>query len=523
MKRAERNSLRRILSVLLVCFLVVSGAAPGACLESDVQSLEVKDSDSAVVEQEANELHKNPQAIGYIATNDQEKLESLTNKILQKELELLRINTYFRLETTEQSRIKPWRVFAFNIAGAGASNAGITTIAAERWQTWRNPAKADRTTLKAGPLLLLIGHSIVTAGLLTEMCFDAIGDYKRKKKGFDIRTTTKKVKESQIALDQLIMEREGLMKSADLTAEELRLETAEGQVLKDLRDLALVEYSKFYVRGIKRRISRDLSYFNGLASTTTGGYIGSLCGLIAVCDRKPRLAGPAGIGFILSGAFITTAPIINRYGSKLAGNLAKKKISKELGGLNAKVSTQFDGDLTQLESITLHESAGVSDEQVRRRLLVYADVKEILNNQSKMDAKEKAKADREFRERLLFNAAVGGTKMGWGIQLANAGFSYHVAPPWPKITRTLPVGGSKMTVTIPRPTVPHTPAQLFSKRVAAGATTYIPGTGVWIIDALQSRARGEMEIFTMGSQQALPHQKCKQRLEKLEQLEALLK
>ncbi|MBX9880164.1 MAG: hypothetical protein K2Y22_17025 [Candidatus Obscuribacterales bacterium] len=507
----------RVIAVFLVFSLMSSFSNHNLALASQ-QDVQATQTDAITQIQD----HTEEPAIAYIATNDREKLQLLTNKIVQKELGLLKINTYFRLETTEQSRIKPWRVFAFNLAGAGVANAGITTIAAERWQTWRNPAKADRTTLKAGPLLLLISHSIVTAGLLTEMCFDAVGDYKRKKKGMDIKTATKKVKAAQVELQDLLSQREALIKnSTELSSQDAKLANAEGLILKDLRDLSLVEYSKFYTRGIKRRVSRDLSYFNGLAAATTGGYIGSLCGLLAICDRKPKLAGPAGIGFILSGAFITVAPIINRYGSKFAGNLAKKKIAKELGGLNSTVNAQLGTDVKNLQAYTVAEQTA-NEDSFKKRLLVYSDVQEILKNQNVMDAKEKAKADREFRERLLFNSAIGGTKMGWGIQLANAGFSYHPAPAWPKITRTLPFGGSKVVVTIPRPKVPHTPAQLFSKRVAEGATTYIPGTGIWIIDALQSRARGEMEVFTMGSQQALPHQKVKQRLEKLEQLELSL-
>lgn len=458
--------------------------------------------------------------ICFANTDDKYKLQEITNKILQKELELLKVNTYFRLETTDQSRIKLWRVFAFNLAGAGVANAGITTIAAERWQTWRNPATADRATLKAGPLLLLISHSIVTAGLLTEMCLDAYGDYKRRKKGLDLKTTTKKVKENQVQLDGLITQRDQLIaSSSEFSSQDLQLVNAEGRLLKDLRDLSLVEYSKFYSRGIKRRVSRDLSYFNGLAAATTGGYIGSLCGLLAICERKPQLAGPAGIGFTLSGAFICLAPFINRYGSTWAQKIARKKINKELGNLNNKVAQQFDGDLTALRALN-NDAEGAA---LGQRLSVYDGVKDILANQSKMDAAEKKKADREFLERVVFNGGVGGTKMAWGIQLANAGFSYHVAPPWPVIRATFPVGGSKMTVVIPRPAVPHTTTQMFAKRVAEGATSYIPGTGLWIIDALQARTRGEMEVFSMGSQQALPHQKCRQRLEKLEHLQAILK
>lgn len=516
----------RLLLSSLILTILISSTAPLAAIAAEVDTntppvtIAVDEASIITTQPDAPLLDSPENKICFANTDDKYRLQELTNKILQKELELLKVNTYFRLETTDQSRFKPWRIFAFNLAGAGVANAGITTIAAERWQTWRNPATADRTTLKAGPLLLLVSHSIVTAGLLTEMCFDAYGDYKRKKKGLDIKTTTKKVKQNQVELDNLITQRDELIaSSSEFSSQDLLLVNAEGRLLKDLRDLSLVEYSKFYARGIKRRISRDLSYFNGLAAATTGGYIGSLCGLLAICERKPQLAGPAGIGFTLSGAFICLAPFINRYGSTWAQKIARKKINKELGNLNTKVAQQFEGDLTALRTLNTNAEYAA----LGQRLSVYDGVRDILTNQSKMDAAEKKKADREFLERVVFNGGVGGTKMAWGIQLANAGFSYHTAPPWPRITRTFPVGGSRMTVVIPRPTIPHTPNQMFAKRVAEGSTSYIPGTGLWIIDALQARTRGEMEVFSMGSQQALPHQKCRQRLEKLENLQAILK
>ena len=84
-------------------------------------------------------------------------------------------------------------------------------------------------------------------------------------------------------------------------------------------------------------------------------------------------------------------------------------------------------------------------------------------------AKSDMKAEnQELIERLLVNGVIGGTKMGYGIQFINAGFGFHETP----------IGG-----------------QEFMKRIAEGATTFIPGTGIGIIDALQSKVRGEMQIF----------------------------
>lgn len=430
------------------------------------------------------------------------QLESINKEVLEKELQLFKLNTTFRLETTERNRRKPWRVFAYNLMGSSVATAGITTIAAERWRTWRSPAKAKRGVLKAGPILLLTSHSIMTGGILVEAFLDAVNDHKQKKKGFDPKTMQKRATELRDAIDQKLTERSQVVSSlGSIAAPELALVTSEGLVLQDLRNLAMAEYVQFHVRAKKRIVSRNVAYLNGFFSATTGGYLGSLMGLLAVTNRNPRYAGPAGLGFTLSGMSIVAGPVLGRLAGNAAGAFAKSQLKRQLG-------TVAPAHLAE-HITTLKASSPSGEPRLSTRIAIYEETDSLLARQAKMNAAEKKKADKEYRERLIANAMIGGTKMAWGIQLMNAGFNFHQVPK-PQA----------------RPSYIHkaqTPAQVFSHRVAQGSTSYIPGTSLWILDTLQARARGEMDVYTMGQQMALPHQKLRDRLEKLEAMETKLK
>lgn len=446
-----------------------------------------------------------------LAPDANSRIVALTNEALLKEIELIKLNTNFRMSTTEKGRAKPWRVFLYNMAGSAVATAGITTIAAERWRTWQRPATASRNTLQAGPTMLLISHSIMTGGVLLEAALDLINDHKQHTKGLDAKATKKRAIELRDAIDQKLTERDSVL--ASLSEQDRAIATAEGLVLKDIRNMALAEYAQFHVRSAKRKAARNFSYLNGFSAATTGGYLGSLCGLLAVAERNPRLAGPAGIGFTISGANIATGPLLGRATAYLAGKATKSRINRELGTF---APAQLQDHFSLLKQNSLRDDPGLNT-----RLAIYEEADDIFKRQAQMNAAEKKKADKEFMERCFYNAIIGGTKMGWGIQLANAGYGFHAGPTPKAPTLPVKVAGKPVNVQVGRAL--KSPGQLFAKRVAQGSTTYIPGTSLWMIDTVQARTRGEMDVYTMGSQDALPHQKLKARMSKLENMETKLK
>ena len=321
-------------------------------------------------------------------TLHQSQVDRLTNEILGCEIELLKLNTDFRVKSTDKNRIKPWRTFLYNLGGSGVATAGITTIAAERWRTWRRPTAASRTALKAGPIMLLTSHSIIAGGILLEAALDIANDRRIKKAGFDTKSTKKRALELVRRIDDKLKERESLLGGLNTINPEERLRAAdETPVLNDLRNMAVSEYCNFHVRAKKRIASRNFAYLNGFSAATTGGYLGSLCGLLAISCRKPRLAGPAGLGFTISGANIATGPELGRLVGNCMGSLDKRQMKKDFGEIP---KPQLAEHLTALRQHSTTDSMALAE-----RLSIYESARGVLKRQAEMNAAEKKKANRE--------------------------------------------------------------------------------------------------------------------------------
>lgn len=442
------------------------------------------------------------------------RLESLTKQIAKKETELLRLNTQFRIECTKTSKWKPWRMFLYNLGASGCSEAGITSIAATRWRFQDHPRSMSRPTATAGPILLLIGHCITLGGVMTETTLDAINDYKVRKKGLDIKTTYKRVLELKTDLDKLLSERDDVVTQAcDLTPAEKEIALAESAVLKDIRNLALSEYAQFYVRAHKFFAARDANTVMAIIASTTGGFQGSLLGILSAAHRRPKLVGPGGLGFIISGAAIVATPPAMRLTANIRGKAAGKRLAEELGDLSAASLAKLDQDCALLNQLASNKENS-NDEYIKnvpKRLEAYQKKSALLTAQKKMNENEKNLADKEFKERVVFASLIGGSKMSWGINLANAGFQYNPRT----LVQAARQGGRVSIIADPAP------AKIFTRRVAIGATTYVPGVSLWILDTLQNRIRGEKRTRVQMAQKKLPGGLLKERMDRVEEIDSM--
>ena len=446
------------------------------------------------------------------AAPNAQNIEVLSAQIGKKESELLRLNTHFRIECTRVSKWKRWRIFLYNLGASSCSEAGITSIAATRWHYWRNPKLMPRSTATAGPICLLVGHCITLGGTLIEFGLDEINDHKVRAKGMDIKTTHKKALELKGELDSLLAQREAAVENAaDLAPSERTTARAEGVVMRDVRDLELKEYGQFFVRANKFFAARDANTLAAITSASTGGFQGSLLGILSAHLRRPRLTGAGGLGFLESGATIVATPWLGRFSGNIRGHFAQKRIASEFGDLSGSTVAKLEHDQSALQLAAAQTTSGGNLPNVSRRLTGYVREIDLFKGQNELNGREKALANKEFVERALTAACIGGTKMSWGINLAHAGFAYH-----PKTIKKVTVVKGKKTITsMPDPG----PSKQFTKRVAIGATTYIPGTSLWILDTLQRPIREEFRDRGLMAQSKLPAALLKERLDRVDEID----
>lgn len=454
------------------------------------------------------------------SVSNSSEIDKMSAKIIQKEIELLRLNTQYKIEQSKTSKWKIWRQFAYNLGLFGTTNAGIDHISIIRWENWRTPGKITRASLKAGPILLLTGHSIAIGGIFVETGLDAINELKLKRKKLDSKSYRKNFLTIKKDIDDMLISRKLLIEQQPLSNADFNVLRVENDLMSTVRDNALFEYATFRKEVMARKVSFHTGNLLGFSSLATGGYIGSLMSLIAVANRKPRLAGSAGIGFIISGALIPVIPVATKYAAKLGTKYANKSVIADIGIADPLSGNRFD----KIQKELVYEVSNSPQSQilqgVKSRLSAYEIEGGILDRASiSVPISEKKAQKRAFAERLIINTIIGGTKLAYGVQLANAGFGYKVRPPYPSVKVSFPFGGTKITGTLPKP---RGAAELFSHRVAQAATTFIPGTGLGLVDTVLSRFRQEVKAHKMKKKGIVPGAAFKERLDLLNQAEASL-
>lgn len=415
-----------------------------------------------------------------------------TDQILDRQLEILKLNTRFRIANAYQSKFRTIRQFAYNFLSAGFALAGSTVLATERWAT-KSP---DPTVLEYGSAMLVTGQGIIQGGILTEALLDKIKDRSIKKKKLDPGSVLASIKGLQDEIDELLAGRQKELAPLRGDPQTARLIEHETRVLELMRDLCIEEFARFYAERHGNVVSRNVSYLNGLVATGAGGYGGSLMGLLTASTGNKTLAVPSGIGFVVSSSTVMASPFINRYFTKRARAASLSEMLAEISGSGSNSgSSSFEKMQAALDLLS-REMAAIPESKyppgLRKRHVVYKAELELLSHQLEREAEVVSKADRQFAHRVLMNTAIAAPKLAWGTMLI---FSGSALPDR---------------------------SYSFNKTVASAATVYTVSNSLSVVDAVSSIKRPRSQKFIIGGQVPLALGKLDQRLLELDTLDALV-
>lgn len=419
-------------------------------------------------------------------------IEKVSNEVLKTEIQLMKISSNFHAEWLKPNRWKSWRLFLYKLADSGSTNAGITTIAASRFEYMDDPSKAPRPYLKAGHIINLTGASILIGGTLIEIFLDRVAEHRIARKKQDPKSVLSEFLQLRESLDDLLAKRNTLADDmSGLSPCQREIIQADGLVLQDLRELVSTDFYHAYRNVAQLRAVRDTSNATALLSCAAAGYLGSLQSLLSVANRYPPQTGVAGLGFVTAGTTVATTPIVVKAG----GALAKKKAENKLlsNGFDLSDSTQDKFDQHRAKFEKLISAAPDSELSLLKALdarnTIYKLHNEMLDSRDLDRAAAKKKSRRDMLERMIFSSIVGGTNIARGSQLMVAGFHYA--------------------------NVPKTNFKL----VASASTAFIAGSSVWTIDNVQGKVREEMLERRIKRGKLSVHGKLIQDLENLEEME----
>ncbi|MBK8221226.1 MAG: hypothetical protein IPK73_09410 [Candidatus Obscuribacter sp.] len=320
------------------------------------------------------------------------------------------------------------------------------------WKYQKKPGEGlnKRGRLEAGVITVLVAYCLLGSMYAAEGASDLICDYQGKRKHFDAKSMRERVVALKNEIDKLIAERRAAVAQISAGSGEGQYLNAEEEVLKDLRDLAILEFSKLYIDSRKKHSARDITTIGTLAVCATGAFPGALGVLNGIRHTNIKEIGGGGIGFLVSGATLTAAPVLIHGGAALTGKVAASRLSKELGEVQCKTTEKLVGDIAKLSG-----NGGRSEQ--------YQVMAKLIGDRAAFLEGDKKEQKREMIESFISYAARGGPQIAFGTCVARAGYRYN-----------------------------NNAFKVF-KGVAQGATANEVSWGIWMLDVVQKQTRNELK------------------------------
>ncbi len=396
--------------------------------------------------------------------NKFDAVEQLDKQIASKEIELLKLNSDFRTHYTARDKNKQRRMKFYDFAAGAVANAGNITLMSQFWRYQKRPGDglADRGHLESGVITVLVAYSLLGTLYAAEGAGDLITDYKGKKKHFDAKTMRERVVALRDEIDKLLAERSSAVSQmGDLDSSERQYLTAEENVLKDFRDLSILEFSKIYVDSRKRHSARDITTIGTLAVCATGAFPGALSVLQGIKAVNTKQIGGGGVGFLISGATLTAAPVLIHGGAALTGKVAQARLSKQIGEVSCKTTEKLTADTKLLTEAMANNRTT----PLQARTDTYQTMGKLINDRTEYMEKDKKAQKREMIESFVSYAARGGPQIAFGTCIARGGYRYN-----------------------------RNPYKVF-KGVAQGATANEASWAIWMLDVIQKQTRNEIKNY----------------------------
>jgi hypothetical protein len=357
------------------------------------------------------------------------RIEELTKRILEKEIELERLSTRFRIETT---LVSPWqqrRVFVYGETNASCTEGGILTALPVRYRLahFKGEHVPDswRAKLRDAARLQLVGQLFGAGGDVIELGLNFKHYLALRERSFNPAMYRSRIRALHVVLDNLLQERQHMLSQAGLLASDLKAAQAEAQLLYALRDLSLIEYSRALSSSRKFWAYQNTAFLVDFAKNMTGASA-SIITLAADHSHHPHLGGDSGLMQTLSGVITLVTPVVGRVTGNMSGLAARRVSSKELTNINVKSVDAYSKDKENF-LVAINDKTESSSYLLgaRKRAALYNQEEEILLGMHKLLVKQRKDAHGALVENIVFAGVVAPPRIANGTLGMISGWHYY--------------------------------------------------------------------------------------------------
>lgn len=379
---------------------------------------------------------------------DPQQISAFSDKILSKEIDLLKLNTNLRLSQLPA----PWagrRWWLFNMAGVALTATGAYMNGFGRFAYLKKTRinKAPKWLFVDAAICRVTANGVMVGGGLLESAVLALKDYRDRRKGIDFQVMHKYADELQNEIDALLAQRESLVSKLESDSQRRRVYEAEGRVLRDVRDLAVNEFVRFYADVKGARAFFHTSYLWAAASNFiagSGGVVGIHANLTTHHSTRyrTRLGGYGGIADIISGSMNQAVPLVIRLASHAAASSSKNKLCKQLDCAEPAHLDDLHAHQEDLHNLLPVSSAGEGTSLMRRDSIL-AKTTQIFDEHEKIRLGDVKAKKRRLVSQLIFFSGIGTPKTVNGIGTTVAAFEYTASSKKQQQFKT--IGGTATT------------------------------------------------------------------------------
>lgn len=427
--------------------------------------------------------------------NLQQSISELTRQIILKEIALERFNLHYLRNAAKQGRWKGLRYAFLQEANNSLGITGGIIGTVERGRNIHTSSRVRPCIQQQANFIPAIGSIIGFSAAFVEFNINQFHEVQAWRKGFSPGKAIAHVNGLNRDIEALLKQRDALVRSEQenpALAARAQADMLEGKVLRDLRDLSLIEYQRFHVGARKLLAFQQTQYLFDMSKFTMNA-LGGYFAYMALHRGDRRWNVRAGIMYDIAGGLMTGGPILSRVFAKVVGETSKYRMKGTLANVETRQVAILEQDQRALEAL-LKGNDSVVDSDIER-LAVYGDRTKRFQEAYDKVTKERAKARLTATQNVGAGIIVGGSKIASGTLFTILGHKRYR-------TKT------------------QTAGRVTNHLLFASGVVGLQAASFSFADTLRIQVQGEISRHKLAKAHKLPGELAAARLKYLDDLEA---